>query len=113
MLVTVRKVGALKRMLQMLTHRPCSTWITWLKKIRKMGIPAATSRNAGNSLCNKILNHGLHYAKEYSLDLKCGFLHIPALPEQVISRWPQHPFMPLEMSRQAVGVIFSELYLSC
>lgn len=83
-----------------------------VKRIKEAGIPASISRNAGNSLCNQILYHGLHYTKENSLAMKCGFLHIPALPEQVISRWPQHPFMPLAMSRKAVEIILGELQIN-
>jgi pyrrolidone-carboxylate peptidase len=36
-------------------------------------------------------------------------MHIPALPEQVISQWPDVPFMPLEMTRRAVEVVLTKL----
>lgn len=72
-------------------------------------IPAAMSNNGGNSLCNQILYHGLHYASVNDAVPNCGFLHIPALPQQTIKQWPEHPFMPLSMSRQTVIIILEEL----
>lgn len=78
-------------------------------RLKAEGIPAAISNNGGNSLCNQILYHGLHFAAENESIPNCGFLHIPALPEQVINQCPQHPFMPLEMSKQAVAIVVEAL----
>ncbi|MCI0505621.1 MAG: hypothetical protein L0Z73_05870 [Gammaproteobacteria bacterium] len=83
-----------------------------IENIKEAGIPAAISNNGGNSLCNQILYHGLHHAAENNSAMKCGFVHIPALPEQVITQWPQYPFMPLEMSRRATGIVIRELCLN-
>lgn len=83
-----------------------------VEKIRAAGIPAAVSYHGGNSRCNQILYQALHYAAQNSLSLQCGFLHIPVLPEQVIAQWPQHPFMPLDMSRKALQLIVESLYQS-
>ena len=79
-------------------------------RLNKAGIPANISFHGGNSLCNQILYHALHYASESPVDLKCGFLHIPALPEQVIERWPHNPFMPLEMSRMALEIVIHGIF---
>lgn len=81
-----------------------------ISQIKNAGIPASLSHNCGNSLCNQILYHGLHYAKVNQKNIKCGFFHIPALPDQVITQWPQHPFMPLEMSSNALEVVVNSLY---
>ncbi len=80
-----------------------------VNRLKTAEIPAAISNDGGNSLCNQILYHGLHYAAANNSVPSCGFLHIPALPSQVINQWPQHPFMPLAMSRQAVVIIVEEL----
>ena len=80
-----------------------------IKELKSSIIPASLSRWGGNSLCNQILYHGLHYSREIGKDIKCGFIHIPALPEQVISQWPDVPFMPLEMMRRAMEITVSEL----
>jgi len=80
-----------------------------IERIKANGIPAAVSHNCGNSLCNQILYHGLHYAKQHAPSLQCGFLHLPALPEQILTQWPKHPFMPLEMTRTAVEIILNSI----
>lgn len=82
-----------------------------VEKLRAAGIPAALSDDAGNSLCNQILYEGLQFASDHAGQPRCGFVHIPALPQQVIERWPDYPFMPLEMSRAAMAVILLELVL--
>lgn len=72
-----------------------------IEKLRDAGIPAALSDDAGNHLCNQLLYEGLQHATQ----ARCGFVHIPALPQQVIERWPSYPFMPLEMMRAAMEII--------
>jgi len=80
-----------------------------IQDVKSEVIPAALSRWGGNSLCNQILYHGLHHAKETGKDIKCGFVHVPALPEQVISQWPDVPFMPLEMMRKAIEITVTNI----
>ena len=80
-----------------------------IKELKSSIIPASLSRWGGNSLCNQILYHGLHHSKTTGKDIRCGFIHIPALPEQVISQWPDVPFMPLGMVRQAMSITVSSL----
>lgn len=80
-----------------------------VQNIKDEGIPASISHNCGNSLCNQILYHGLHYANKHKPNIKCGFIHIPALTEQVLNQWPQHPFMPIDMTRKAIEIIASSV----
>jgi len=80
-----------------------------VQNIKNKGIPASISHNCGNSLCNQILYHGLHYSNKHKSEIKCGFIHIPALTEQVLNQWPQHPFMPLDMTRKAIEVIVNSV----
>ena len=79
-----------------------------VEKLRAAGIPAAISNDAGNNLCNQILYEGLQYAQQHAGQMRCGFVHIPALPQQVIERWPDYPSMPLEMTRAAMEIILLE-----
>ena len=44
--------------------------------------------------------------------MKCGFLHIPALPEQILAQWPQHLFTPLDMSRMAVEIVVKDALIN-
>ena len=83
---------------------------TIIEKLNNANIPAAFSNYAGNHLCNQILYQGLHYATIDRLDLKCGFVHIPPLPIQVKTQWEQSPFMTLDMTRNALEIILSELF---
>ena len=83
---------------------------TAIDKLNNANIPAAISNYGGNHLCNQILYHGLHYAAANKLDLKCGFVHIPPLPIQVVqNQWKHTPFMSLDLSLKAVKIILSEL----
>ncbi|MDP2646904.1 MAG: hypothetical protein Q8P24_18365, partial [Desulfobacterales bacterium] len=83
-----------------------------VRQLKTAGIPAAVSYSCGNNLCNQLLYLGLHRASEFSLPMKCGFVHIPALPEQVILQWPQHPFMPLQMTRKSIEIILNHLLMT-
>lgn len=80
-----------------------------VEKLRSAGIPAAISDDAGSNLCNQILYKGLQYAAQHADQPRCGFVHIPVLPQQVIERWPDYPFMPLDMIRAAMAIILFEL----
>lgn len=64
------------------------------KSIRAAGLPAIVSNTAGTYVCNHIF-YQVQYmrAKEFP-KLKAGFIHIPFLPEQVITR-PNQPSMAL------------------
>ena len=64
------------------------------KAIRAAGLPAIVSNTAGTYVCNHIF-YQVQYmrAKEFP-NLKAGFIHIPFLPEQVITR-PNQPSMAL------------------
>lgn len=106
-------------------HQPCGEFIEadgpaayWstlpdqaalVEKLDQAGIPAAISNHGGNNLCNQILYHGLHYAATQKLAMKCGFLHLPPLPMQTRKQWPDSPFMPLDMARQALTLVLVDL----
>lgn len=47
------------------------------------GIPAQVSNTAGTFLCNACLYGFLEAASQIDKPMKCGFLHVPYLPEQV------------------------------
>jgi pyroglutamyl-peptidase len=47
------------------------------------GIPACLSGGAGTFLCNALMYHALRACAERALEIPCGFIHVPYLPEQV------------------------------
>jgi pyroglutamyl-peptidase len=80
-----------------------------VQALNEAGIPAAPSNHAGNHLCNQTLYHALHYAASSGHRVRAGFMHVPVLPEQTREQHPGAPFMPLEMLRDAVGVVLNHL----
>jgi pyroglutamyl-peptidase len=59
------------------------------------GVPAELSLSAGAFLCNMALYHALHLAATLRLPTRCGFVHVPSLPQQALGG-PAHPTMALE-----------------
>lgn len=66
-----------------------------VENIRNHEIPASISNTAGTFVCNHVL-YGVRYLieKKYK-GKKSGFIHIPFLPEQVISK-PNTPSMAVD-----------------
>lgn len=61
-----------------------------VNRLLEEGFPAAISNSAGTYLCNHVMYTGLHYARTQNLNLKSGFIHIPASHELAI----QHGKIP-------------------
>ena len=47
------------------------------------GLAWRTSYHAGAYVCNHLLYVALHYCATHNQDTRCGFIHVPPLPEQV------------------------------
>ncbi|MCX8168796.1 MAG: pyroglutamyl-peptidase I [Candidatus Methanomethylicia archaeon] len=56
---------------------------TIVKRLIEFGIPAYVSNSAGTFLCNCVMYLGLHLIKEFNVNCKAGFIHIPYTLEQV------------------------------
>ena len=69
------------------------------------GIPARVMNDCGTHLCNQAFYHSLYWSQQHQPSMRVGFVHIPALPEQVIQQWPEAPFMPLSMTCEAIAII--------
>ncbi len=66
-----------------------------VKAMQDQGLPASVSNTAGTFVCNHLMYGVLyHIAKEFP-DTRGGFMHVPFIPEQVVSR-PNTPSMSLE-----------------
>ncbi|MEJ2630934.1 MAG: hypothetical protein P8011_01550 [Acidihalobacter sp.] len=98
--------------------RPVAYWSTLpgiddLKLVlERAGIPACYSFNCGQHTCNHILFSSLHFSEQNGVPYKAGFIHIPVLPEQVITECRDSPFMPLEMSRKALSLVITHTDVS-
>ena len=111
--VTPDKVGNAPKGEPIVQDAPIAYWHSLLEQdslipmLESHNIPARVSNDCGTHLCNQAFYHCLHWQEYYRPDMNVGFVHIPALPEQVIKHWPESPFMPLEMSRQAISLIIA------
>ena len=69
----------------------------------KAGVPARAHGYAGAYACNHILYQTLHYAGQWDLSYRAGFIHLPLSSEQAIGENRLHlPSLPLEL--MAAGV---------
>lgn len=48
-----------------------------VERLRRRGLPAMLSRDAGGYLCNALLYHALHHGRGRGLALRSGFVHLP------------------------------------
>jgi pyroglutamyl-peptidase len=64
-------------------------------RMREAGVPAQVSHTAGTFLCNHVFYLLCHLAATQFPGMRCGFIHVPGLPEQAALH-PGHPSMSLE-----------------
>jgi pyroglutamyl-peptidase len=78
-----------------------------VRSLKQAEIPAKLSRFAGVHVCNQSLYLSLQFFEEHGLHTKCGLMHIPITPWQVVNeeKWITSPFMPLATSRRAIGIV--------
>ncbi len=69
--------------------------------IQEAGLPASVSNTAGTFVCNDVLYSLLHHYA--GSDVRCGFIHVPWLPEQ------GEPNLPLEDTAKALEIAISAL----
>jgi len=77
--------------------------------VRAAKVPAELSLSAGAFLCNQVTYEVLHYLATNTLSVPAGFIHLPALPEQVLDKSPLAPSMALATTvkgvRAALGAV--------
>ncbi|WP_280769341.1 pyroglutamyl-peptidase I [Salipaludibacillus daqingensis] len=79
-----------------------------LEKLQESKIPSMISNTAGTYICNTTLYTVLHKIQEESLDIKAGFIHVPATPE-MISASPEVPSMGMDTQTRALKIIIENL----
>ena len=70
--------------------------------LREQNIPAQLSYSAGTFVCNNLLYCALHESAQRYPALRCGFVHVPYLPEQ--TKDGNAPSMGLEMMVKALHI---------
>jgi len=63
--------------------------------MRAAGAPAELSLSAGSFVCNQVFYLLCHERATQAMSMRCGFLHLPWLPAQVLDQ-PAQPSMDLE-----------------
>ncbi|MFM2314537.1 MAG: hypothetical protein RLZZ04_3813 [Cyanobacteriota bacterium] len=112
--VTLDRAGNAPKGEPIVANAPVAYWNSLLDQdslvplLESHDIPARVSNDGGTHLCNQVFYHFLHWKEIHNPAMKVGFVHIPALPEQVIKYWSESPFMPMEMTRKALSLIISE-----
>lgn len=77
--------------------------------MRRDEVPATLSYSAGTFICNALLYHLLHYAHRHGIPKLGGFLHVPNLPMDVVSKegafGMSKPSMSFTLMEKAVEVV--------
>ena len=71
-----------------------------LAALQQAGIPVEISQTAGTYVCNHVF-YGMMHALSDRPDIRCGFIHIPYLPEQA-ALYPGAPSLPLAIGLEGV-----------
>ena len=71
-----------------------------VEKLREQDIPAQLSYSAGTFVCNNLLYCALHESAQGYPAMRCGFIHVPYLPEQ--TRDGSAPSMSLALMVEAL-----------
>ena len=75
----------------------------------KAGVPARAHGYAGAYACNHILYNALHYAMQWDMRYRAGFIHLPLSSEQVILENKLHlPSLPLDLITAGVRAAIEE-----
>jgi pyroglutamyl-peptidase len=76
--------------------------------LRREGVPATISYSAGTFICNALLYHLLDYSHKHGIPKLGGFLHVPNLPTDVVSKQGafgmSKPSMSFALMEKAVEV---------
>jgi len=70
-----------------------------VKSIRSSNIPATLSYSAGAYVCNNVLYTLLYLSKKRYTNIRCGFIHVPYFPEQIIGKRNTFYMTQEEMAR--------------
>ncbi|CAH1198837.1 MULTISPECIES: pyroglutamyl-peptidase I [Paenibacillus] len=84
---------------------PAAYWSTlpikaMVNAMNEQGIPASVSNTAGTFVCNHVFYGLMHKLEPCGGRVRGGFIHIPMLPEQAVSR--SGPSMGMEMILKGV-----------
>lgn len=96
-----------------LEQGPVAYWSTLpvraiVKELKQHGIPAKLSQSAGTYVCNSVFYGLMHSVMSRKRPIPAGFIHLPALPEQVIGTG--QPSMHLDLLVKALQLIVQTIF---
>jgi pyroglutamyl-peptidase len=74
-----------------------------VQNIRAAGLPSSVSNSAGTFVCNHIMYGVLYHIHKHFPGVKGGFIHVPFIPEQVVTR-PNAPAVSSDDITRALEV---------
>lgn len=77
-----------------------------VKRIMESNVPASLSYSAGAYVCNNVLYTLLYLQKRYG-NMRCGFIHVPYFPTQIIGKRNTFYMTPEEMTRGLTAAILA------
>jgi pyroglutamyl-peptidase len=80
-----------------------------IEALRTAGIPSELSLSAGSYLCNQVFYSMMHHITINNFEIRAGFIHLPALPEQAAAIEKPIPSLGLEIEVQALRIMLSTL----
>ncbi len=72
--------------------------------MREAGIPAIQSSTAGNYVCNNVFYGLMHFIATERPELRGGFVHVPYMHEQVVTRVDAQPSLSIATITDAVRI---------
>ena len=73
-------------------------------RVRKVGVPAVVSHDAGAYLCNALLYHSIELMSALEIDGQCGFIHLPvSLPQRSTHDGARRKSGDLDFERAIAG----------
>jgi pyroglutamyl-peptidase len=84
------------------------SWSEILTELRLSGIPCSLSMSAGTYACNQAYYLSQYYIDKQNLKTKCGFIHIPPLPEEIARLKLNVPSMGNSLTIKALQIIVNE-----
>ncbi|MCW4050007.1 MAG: pyroglutamyl-peptidase I [Candidatus Bathyarchaeota archaeon] len=73
-----------------------------LKAMKEAKVPTSISNSAGTFGCNHVFYELMHHLAVTETDIPAGFIHVPALPEQVLEK--KTASMTLELIAEGLSV---------
>ncbi len=80
--------------------------------IKENNIPINISYTAGTFVCNTVMYNNLYLVDKKYPNIKIGFIHVPFLPEQAVSKRPIPSSMSLDMISEGIRLAIEAIILN-